>query len=117
MATESDPGYALAFFDLGNVLDDLKRMDDAIAAYRRAIELQPGYADAHYNLALTLERHGRRRTALPHWTAYLQLDGTGPWAQHARAQLRKTLATIGMGVVQGTGVRRVSSPAPALRVV
>ncbi len=117
MATESDPGYALAFFDLGNVLDDLKRMGEAIAAYRRAIELQPGYADAHYNLALALERNGQRRSALAHWTAYLRLDGAGPWAQHARTQLRKTLAAIGMGVVQGAGARRAPSPPPALRVV
>lgn len=101
MATESDPGYALAFFDLGNVLDELKRMPEAIEAYRRAISLQPRYADAHYNLALALERNGQRRTALTHWTAYLRLDGSGPWAHHARTQLRKTLAVLDMAVLQG----------------
>ena len=58
-ATEADPDYALAFFDLGNVLDELKRLQDAIAAYQRAIALVPQYADAHYNLALALERQGR----------------------------------------------------------
>ncbi len=117
MATESDPGYALAFFDLGNVLDELKRLGEAIEAYRRALDLQPRYADAHYNLALALERHGQRRSALQHWTAYLRLDATGPWAQHARAQLRKTLAIVGMRVVQGMGKRRFPTPASPLRVV
>ena len=34
-ATVSDPGYALAFFDLGNVLDELERLPDAIEAYRK----------------------------------------------------------------------------------
>ena len=29
-ATEADPEYALAFFDLGNVLDEMQRLDDAI---------------------------------------------------------------------------------------
>jgi tetratricopeptide (TPR) repeat protein len=96
MATESDSSYALAFFDLGNVLDELKRMPDAIDAYRRAIELRPDYADAHYNLALALERHGQRRSALLHWTIYLRLDASGPWAVHARTQLRKTLSTLGL---------------------
>lgn len=100
MATESDDGYALAFFDLGNVLDELKRMPEAIVAYRRAIELQPNYADAHYNLALALERNGQRRSALPHWTTYLRLDGSGAWAAHARMQLRKTLAVTGLAVVE-----------------
>jgi tetratricopeptide (TPR) repeat protein len=103
MATESDSSYALAFFDLGNVLDELKRMSDAIEAYRRAIELRPDYADAHYNLALALERHGQPRSALAHWTIYLRLDGSGPWAVHARTQLRKTLSTLGLELTQGEG--------------
>lgn len=101
IATESDSSYSLAFFDLGNVLDELKRIPEAITAYRRAIELEPRYADAHYNLALALERNGQRRSALQHWTTYLRLDGSGPWARHARMQLRKTLSMIGMGLVQG----------------
>ncbi|RRA47893.1 tetratricopeptide repeat protein [Acidipila sp. EB88] len=105
MATESDGTYALAFFDLGNVLDELKRMPQAIVAYRRAITLQPHYADAHYNLALALERNGQRRSALRHWTSYLRLDGTGPWATHARTQLRKTLSVLGMELVQGQASR------------
>jgi tetratricopeptide (TPR) repeat protein len=90
-ATEKDPGYVLAFFDLGNVLDELERPDESIAAYRRAIELAPRYADAHYNLALAFERKGERRAALRHWEAYARLDKSGPWADHARAQIRKLL--------------------------
>ena len=111
MATESDASYALAFFDLGNVLDELKRLPDAITAYRHAIALQPRYADAHYNLALALERNGQRRSALSHWTTYLALDNSGAWASHARAQLRKTLAILGMQLVQGQG----SAAAPSRR--
>ena len=50
-ATVKDPGYVLAFFDLGNVLDELERPDESIAAYQRAVAagapvcrcaLQPG---------------------------------------------------------------------------
>jgi len=90
-ATEKDPGYVLAFFDLGNVLDELERPDESIAAYRRAVELSPKYADAHYNLALAFERKGEQRSALRHWQAYALLDKAGPWAEHARAQMRKLL--------------------------
>lgn len=90
-ATEKDPGYVLAFFDLGNVLDELERPDESIAAYLRAVELAPRYADAHYNLALAYERKGERRAALRHWEAYTRLDRSGPWAEHARAQIRKLL--------------------------
>jgi tetratricopeptide (TPR) repeat protein len=91
-ATEADPGYVLAFFDLGNVLDELQRLDESIAAYRRAVALSPRYADAHYNLALAYERTGERRQALRHWQAYVKLDNTGPWADHAHGQIRKLLS-------------------------
>ena len=90
-ATEKDPGYVLAFFDLGNVLDELERPDESIAAYQRAVALSPRYADAHYNLALAFERKGDRRAALRHWQAYIRLDKDGPWAEHARGQIRKLL--------------------------
>jgi hypothetical protein len=90
-ATETDPGYVLAYFDLGNVLDELERPDESIAAYQRSVELSPRYADAHYNLALAFERKGERRAALRHWEAYVRLDKTGPWADHARGQIRKLL--------------------------
>ena len=90
-ATVADPGYVLAFFDLGNVLDELDRPDESIEAYRKAIALAPRYADAHYNLALAYERKGELRAALRHWHAYVRLDRTGPWADHARSQIHKLL--------------------------
>jgi tetratricopeptide (TPR) repeat protein len=91
-ATLSDPTYVLAFFDLGNALDELQRFDESIAAYRQAVALAPGYADAHYNLALAYEHKAQCRHALRHWEAYLRLDATGPWADHARGQIRLLLS-------------------------
>lgn len=91
-ATEVDPSYVLAYFDLGNVLDELERQDESIAAYLRAVALSPRYADAHYNLALAYERCGKHRAALKHWQAYLKIDQMGPWAEHARGQIRKLLS-------------------------
>jgi tetratricopeptide (TPR) repeat protein len=97
-ATQIDPNYVLAFFDLGNVLDELQRPDESIAAYRRAVALAPRYADAHYNLALAHERKGEERAALRHWQAYARLDKGGPWADHARAQIRKLLDREKLGI-------------------
>jgi tetratricopeptide (TPR) repeat protein len=82
----------LAYFDLGNVLDELDRPDESIDAYRQAIALVPRYADAHYNLALAYERKGELRLALRHWEAYVKLDRSGPWAEHARVQIHKLLS-------------------------
>lgn len=98
-ATVSDPGYVLAYFDLGNVLDELARFDESIAAYRKAVTLSPGYADAHYNLALAYERSGQGRHALRHWRAYVKLDNHGPWAEHARGQIRKLLSREKLAIV------------------
>jgi tetratricopeptide (TPR) repeat protein len=90
-ATVVDPTYVLAFFDLGNVLDELGRPNESIAAYRQAVALSPRYADAHYNLALAYERKNERRKAMGHWQAYIKLDQSGPWSEHARGQIRKLL--------------------------
>jgi tetratricopeptide (TPR) repeat protein len=91
-ATVADNTYVLAFFDLGNVLDELQRPDESITAYKHAIQLAPAYGDAHYNLALAYERKGERRRALHHWQIYVRLDKDGAWAEHARDQIRKLLS-------------------------
>ncbi len=98
-ATIADPGYVLAFFDLGNVLDELQRLDESVAAYRQAVALSPHYADAHYNLALAYERKGEFRSAMRHWQTYIKLDSQGPWADHARGQIRKLLGRETLSIV------------------
>jgi tetratricopeptide (TPR) repeat protein len=94
-----DPRYALAYFDLGNVLDETGRLGDGIRAYQSAVSLAPTYADAHYNLALAFEKARQPRKALRHWQAYVKLDTTGPWAIHARNQIKKILAADELKVV------------------
>lgn len=98
-AVEADPRYALAYFDLGNVLDETGRAAEAIRAYANAIALAPTYADAHYNLALAYEKVHRPRPALRHWKAYILLDRSGPWALHARNQIRRILQNESLKVV------------------
>jgi tetratricopeptide (TPR) repeat protein len=98
-AVASDPRYALAYFDLGNVLDETGRIAEAVAAYSTAVRLAPTYADAHYNLALAYERLRQPRQALPHWKIYLKLDSTGPWAVHARNQIARILEADTLKIV------------------
>jgi tetratricopeptide (TPR) repeat protein len=61
--------------------------EDAIVDYRRALQLSPDYADAHFNLAGALARNGRDGEAIKHWQRYLELDSGSPWARIARAHL------------------------------
>jgi tetratricopeptide (TPR) repeat protein len=79
------------------------QLHEAIAAYQRAVELVPQYADAHYNLALAYERQGEKRRALRHWLVYARLDPVGPWASHARCQARKILNSERLSIVSRRG--------------
>lgn len=102
-AIEVDHRYALAYFDLGNVLDETGRVNEAIQTYTTALQLAPTYADAHYNLALAYEKIKEPRKALKHWRAYTRLDTAGPWALHARNQIKRILQTDGLKLVWGAG--------------
>src|SRR6516225_4714491 len=55
-ATETDPGYVLAFFDLGNVLDELERHDESIAAYVRLDKAGPWSEHARTQIRKLLDR-------------------------------------------------------------
>src|SRR5437764_10632331 len=98
-ALRIDSRYALAHFDLGNVLDETGRINDAVESYLTALRLAPTYADAHYNLALAYEKMREPRKALKHWQAYIRLDTSGPWAVHARSQIKRILQADGLKLV------------------
>jgi tetratricopeptide (TPR) repeat protein len=66
-----------------------------------ALQLAPTYADAHYNLALAYEKLKEPRKALKHWQAYVKLDSAGPWAVHARAQIKRILKADSLKLVHG----------------
>ena len=66
-------GEAVLSFNLAVLLEDFEREDEAMAEYRHAIALDPGFADAHFNLARLHERAGQAREALRHLLAYRRL--------------------------------------------
>jgi tetratricopeptide (TPR) repeat protein len=76
-------------FNLANIAHDRGQYAEAERLYRRAVELEPGYADAHFYLALTLEKLGRSAEAKPHWRAYRSLDPRGEWVRLAHEMERE----------------------------
>ncbi|HMK86453.1 MAG TPA: tetratricopeptide repeat protein [Steroidobacteraceae bacterium] len=67
---------ALLSFNLAVLLEDLHRESEAMSEYRSALALDPGLADAHFNLARLHERAGRKKDTLRHLLAYRRLmDG------------------------------------------
>ena len=83
------PSYTLAQLNLGNLYDEQGRVKEAFEYYRRTLDLNPNYADAHFNLALLCERTGDPLKAVHHWKTYLKLDHSGQWAEIARRQLER----------------------------
>lgn len=69
----SDSDDPIAAFNLGIALEDLGRYGEAQEAYQRAVEADPGFADAHYNLSRMCERVGDRVSALRYLKNYRSL--------------------------------------------
>ncbi|HSH44612.1 MAG TPA: tetratricopeptide repeat protein, partial [Longimicrobiales bacterium] len=72
----SDADDPIAAFNLGIALEDLGRYADARDAYHRAVEADPGFADAHYNMSRMCERVGDRVSALRYLKNYKALTSS-----------------------------------------
>ena len=56
----------------------------ARGCYEEALRLNPEYPEAHFYLAVTLEKMGYSQDAKPHWQAYQRLAPNGEWIDLAR---------------------------------
>lgn len=79
--------------NLGNALKEIGRLDEAVAAYRMALRLQPAYPEAHYNLGGALLALGHRAAALG---AFRQALGDWPGRGDAIANLGVALREEGL---------------------
>ena len=61
-------------FNLGVLMEDMNRRMEAVHAYQKALRLDPGLADAHYNVALLFEGLGRPKDAIRHMAQYRKLS-------------------------------------------
>ncbi len=68
--------------DLGSLLVLGEDLAGAEQAYRRAIELDPENASAHFNLGLLLQQMGNRRDALKAYKRTVELEPRHAWAHY-----------------------------------
>jgi Flp pilus assembly protein TadD len=55
-----------------------------VTAYRDALAINPAYPEAHFYLAVTLEKLGRSIEARPHWREYRALEPDGEFVELAK---------------------------------
>jgi tetratricopeptide (TPR) repeat protein len=67
---------------------DGSRLDRAAEEFRRALNLDPAFAPAVFNLALFYERTNAADQAAAQWKRYLQLDPNSDWGKEAHTRLQ-----------------------------
>jgi Tfp pilus assembly protein PilF len=67
-------GNAVAYNDLGYVLFQDRRLDEAIVQYQKALQLKPDYAEAHYNFGNALLQKNRLDEAAVQYQQALQVN-------------------------------------------
>lgn len=73
LALSRCPASALLYFNYAIALEELGRVRPAALNYERSLQLDPDFADAHYNLGRLKETFGDARGALRHLNAYRRL--------------------------------------------
>jgi hypothetical protein len=73
-AVAARPNDALAHFNRGNALLELKRPEEALASYERALKFAPNFAKAHNNRGLALKDLGRMPEALAGYEQAIRLN-------------------------------------------
>lgn len=92
LATELDQRSAQAWYYLGLVEEDLKRLPDAKTAYETAVKADPKLGLAVYYLAKLQSQLGDP-AAKDTFKQYLEVDPKGSYAEDARAALKSDGAT------------------------
>ena len=93
-AAELNPANAgMAYYNMGATLINRNQPAEAITFFKKAIELDPKYANAYYQLGLTYIGTGKMEEAAPILQKYLELVPTGQDAETAKALIEATKTT------------------------
>jgi eukaryotic-like serine/threonine-protein kinase len=87
-ASRLAPGYAMAYFNLGNALGHQGQWEEAAAAYLQALVKKPDYASARYNLGIALAAQGKVAEAMADFRRAAELFPPGPDRVKAEARVQ-----------------------------
>ncbi len=69
----NNPGYAAVYYKLGVASANRGQFDEAIAAFREALEIKPDYVEARNNLGAALQSQGRIDEAMVQYRTALEI--------------------------------------------
>jgi Flp pilus assembly protein TadD len=91
LALRDEPNDPRILQNMAIAFSKIGRMDEAIRAYRRALELDANLTGAHYGLAFLLLKRGDTAGAERHLSAFLENPPRSAeadrWVRHARQTL------------------------------
>jgi arylsulfatase A-like enzyme/Tfp pilus assembly protein PilF len=82
-----DPEVIDAWFNLGNAYYREGRFEEAIAQFRRALELKPDYDLALINMANAYRSLGKDEEALAGYEHYLRVDPKNAWVHYQAGEI------------------------------
>ena len=88
--------YAYIWHQRGDILYELKRYPEAIAAYEKAFQIDPRYARAMYSQGLVLEELGRDREALKSYNRALALYPDWEEVKQSQRKIMRKIAKKGV---------------------
>ncbi len=105
-----DPAHADAYLNLGALLCESCRCDEAVALYDEALRRRPDEALLHFNRAIALEDQGRNDQALAGYHAALRLAPDLADAHYNVARLHEQLGDAKQAVRHFSAYRRLQRP-------
>lgn len=68
----------VAYLNMGNILDEAQRYDEAIDAYKKALAIDPADSSALYNLGIAYKHSGKGELAIETWRKAAELEPDDP---------------------------------------
>lgn len=82
-----NPWNPVPYSNLGYIYFGMGLVGPAFEYQKKALEIDPNYANAHYGLALIYKQAGDKERARQHWEEYLRLEPTGYYSRKAREEI------------------------------
>lgn len=84
---KANPSNPAPYSNLGYIFFDTGRLDRAYEYHKKAIDIDPNFANSHYGLALIYKRWGDMKMAKKHWEEYLRVEPSGYYSRRAREEI------------------------------